>query len=122
MLARQLARGADSAAIGRFLEERAQDRKLTIGLTDTMARAFTGRPAFCAIHSAIASVGIVRVSRTSTPRDASSLYPSFSNSSFSTRALARNGPDPIAKYPSGFTAQPAPSVGRADRRRRVRGP
>ena len=32
---------ATSAAIGRFLEERAQDRKLTIGLTDTMARAFT---------------------------------------------------------------------------------
>lgn len=42
VLARQLARGADSAAIGRFLEQRAQDRKLTIGLTDTMARAFTG--------------------------------------------------------------------------------
>ncbi|WP_208279704.1 FAD-dependent monooxygenase [Massilia oculi] len=42
VLARQLARGATSAAIGRFLEERAQDRKLTIGLTDTMARVFTG--------------------------------------------------------------------------------
>lgn len=42
VLARQLARGSDSAAIGRFMEERAQDRKLTIGLTDTMARAFTG--------------------------------------------------------------------------------
>ena len=41
VLARQLARGATSAAIGRFLEERAQDRQLTIGLTDTMARAFT---------------------------------------------------------------------------------
>ena len=42
VLARQLARGADSAAIGRFLEERTQDRRVTIGLTDTMARAFTG--------------------------------------------------------------------------------
>ncbi|WP_137174570.1 FAD-dependent monooxygenase [Massilia sp. HP4] len=44
VLARQLARqdSGDSAAIGRFLEARAQDRKLTIGLTDTMARAFTG--------------------------------------------------------------------------------
>ena len=44
VLARQLARqhGGDSAAIGRFLEERAQDRRLTIGLTDTMARIFTG--------------------------------------------------------------------------------
>lgn len=42
VLARQLARGANSAAIGRFLEERAQDRALTITLTDTMARAFTG--------------------------------------------------------------------------------
>src|SRR5690606_27238968 len=42
VLARQLARGADSAAIGRFLEQRTQDRKLTIGLTDAMARAFTG--------------------------------------------------------------------------------
>jgi 2-octaprenyl-6-methoxyphenol hydroxylase len=42
VLARHLARGADSAAIGRFLEERTQDRRLTIGLTDTMARAFVG--------------------------------------------------------------------------------
>ena len=42
VLARQLARGSDSAAIGRFMQERAQDRTLTIGLTDSMARAFTG--------------------------------------------------------------------------------
>lgn len=42
VLARQLARGATPAAIARFLEDRAQDRKLTITLTDTMARAFTG--------------------------------------------------------------------------------
>ena len=42
VLARQLARGATSAAIDRFLEERNQDRALTITLTDTMARAFTG--------------------------------------------------------------------------------
>ena len=42
VLARQLARGADAAALGRFMEQRTQDRALTIGLTDTMARAFTG--------------------------------------------------------------------------------
>ena len=42
VLARQLARSVDSAALGRFLEERDGDRRLTIGLTDTMARAFTG--------------------------------------------------------------------------------
>jgi len=41
VLARELARGPDSAAIGRFLEARDDDRRLTIALTDTMARAFT---------------------------------------------------------------------------------
>ena len=49
----------------------------------------------------------VRPSSTSTPRDASSAYPSFANSSRSTRAFARSGPDPIAKNPSGLIAQPA---------------
>jgi len=43
VLARQLARGIDPAALTRFSEERQQDRRLTIALTDTMARAFTSK-------------------------------------------------------------------------------
>ena len=42
VLARQLARGAAPSAVDGFMTERAQDRRLTISLTDTMARAFTG--------------------------------------------------------------------------------
>jgi len=42
VLARLLARCPGPEGIGRFLGERAQDRKLTIALTDTMARAFVG--------------------------------------------------------------------------------
>lgn len=42
VLARHLARDASPAAITTFLEERTADRRLTIGLTDTMARAFVG--------------------------------------------------------------------------------
>lgn len=42
VLARQLARGATPGAVDGFMNERAQDRRLTISLTDTMARAFTG--------------------------------------------------------------------------------
>ena len=41
VLARQLARGTDPEAIARFTQDRAGDRGTTIGLTDTMARAFT---------------------------------------------------------------------------------
>ncbi|MBD8724863.1 FAD-dependent monooxygenase [Oxalobacteraceae sp. CFBP 13708] len=41
VLARQLARGTDAEAIARFTQDRAGDRGTTIGLTDTMARAFT---------------------------------------------------------------------------------
>ena len=41
VLARQLARGIDPEAIARFTQDRAGDRRTTIGLTDTMARAFT---------------------------------------------------------------------------------
>ena len=41
VLARQLGRGATPAAVDAFMAERAQDRRLTISLTDTMARAFT---------------------------------------------------------------------------------
>ncbi|QOY94243.1 FAD-dependent monooxygenase [Massilia sp. UMI-21] len=42
VLARQLGRGATPGAVDAFMAERAQDRRLTISLTDTMARAFTG--------------------------------------------------------------------------------
>lgn len=42
VLARLLARCPGPEGIGRFLDERAQDRKLTIALTDAMARAFVG--------------------------------------------------------------------------------
>ncbi|MEF9929532.1 MAG: FAD-dependent monooxygenase [Massilia sp.] len=41
VLARQLARGTDAEAIARFTQDRAGDRGTTIGMTDTMARAFT---------------------------------------------------------------------------------
>ena len=41
VLARQLARGTDPEAITRFTQDRTGDRRTTIGLTDTMARAFT---------------------------------------------------------------------------------
>lgn len=64
VLARQLARGADSAAIGRFLEQRTQDRKLTIGLTDTMARAFTGsQPLQPLLGLALAALDLTRPAR-----------------------------------------------------------
>jgi len=42
VLARLLARGATPTSLATFLEDRAGDRRLTIGLTDTMARAFVG--------------------------------------------------------------------------------
>lgn len=64
VLARQLARGATSAAIGRFLEERAQDRKLTIGLTDTMARAFTAsKPLQPLLGLGLAALDLARPAR-----------------------------------------------------------
>ena len=64
VLARQLARGANPAAIGRFLEERAQDRKLTIGLTDTMARAFTGsKPLQPLLGLGLAALDLARPAR-----------------------------------------------------------
>ena len=65
VLARQLARGATSAAIGRFLEERTQDRKLTIGLTDTMARAFTAsKPLQPLLGLGLAALDLARPART----------------------------------------------------------
>jgi 2-octaprenyl-6-methoxyphenol hydroxylase len=41
VLARSLTREAGPAALARFIEEREQDRRLTISLTDAMARLFT---------------------------------------------------------------------------------
>jgi 2-octaprenyl-6-methoxyphenol hydroxylase len=64
VLARQLARGAGSAAIGGFLEERARDRKLTIGLTDTMARVFTGsKPLQPLLGLGLAALDLARPAR-----------------------------------------------------------
>lgn len=64
VLARQLARGADSTAIGRFLEQRTQDRALTIGLTDTMARAFTGsKPLQPLLGLGLAALDLARPAR-----------------------------------------------------------
>ena len=65
------------------------------------------RRAFSATQVATASVGATRVSSTSTPRAAVSAYRSFPNSSFSTRACARSGPDPMAKYFPTWITQPA---------------
>ena len=42
VLARLLARGATPENLATFASERAIDRRLTVGLTDTMARAFAG--------------------------------------------------------------------------------
>ncbi|QYG00017.1 FAD-dependent monooxygenase [Massilia sp. NP310] len=65
VLARQLARDASPAAIERFQEERAQDRKLTIGLTDTMARAFTGsKPLQPLLGLGLAALDLARPART----------------------------------------------------------
>ena len=48
-----------------FLEERAQDRKLTIGLTDTMARAFTAsKPLQPLLGLGLAALDLARPART----------------------------------------------------------
>jgi len=65
VLARQLARSQDSAAIARFQEERQQDRRLTIGLTDTMARAFVGAgPLQPLLGLGLAALDLTRPART----------------------------------------------------------
>jgi len=65
VLARQLARGANPSALGRFLEERAQDRKLTIGLTDAMARAFTAsKPLQPLLGLGLAALDLAKPART----------------------------------------------------------
>jgi 2-octaprenyl-6-methoxyphenol hydroxylase len=46
------------------MEERAQDRKLTIGLTDTMARAFTGsKPLQPLLGLGLAALDLARPAR-----------------------------------------------------------
>ena len=65
VLARQLARSQDSAATARFQEERQQDRRLTIGLTDTMARAFVGAgPLQPLLGLGLAALDLTRPART----------------------------------------------------------
>jgi len=65
VLARLLARCPGPEAIGRFLDERAQDRKLTIALTDAMARAFVGSgPLQPVLGLGLATLDAVKPART----------------------------------------------------------
>jgi 2-octaprenyl-6-methoxyphenol hydroxylase len=65
VLARLLARWAGPEGIGRFLDERAQDRKLTIALTDAMARAFVGSgPLQSVLGLGLAALDVVQPART----------------------------------------------------------
>lgn len=64
VLARQLARGATPDAIAGFTRERSQDRSVTIGLTDTMARAFVGRgPLQPLLGLSLAALDIIKPAR-----------------------------------------------------------
>ena len=65
VLARQLARGTDAEAIASFMEDRAGDRRTTIGLTDTMARAFVGSgPLQPLLGLGLAALDLTRPART----------------------------------------------------------
>ncbi|MFC5480500.1 FAD-dependent monooxygenase [Massilia suwonensis] len=65
VLARLLARCPGPEGIGRFLDERAQDRQLTIALTDTMARAFVGSgPLQSVLGLGLAALDAVKPART----------------------------------------------------------
>ena len=65
VLARLLARCPGPEGIGRFLDERAQDRQLTITLTDTMARAFVGSgPLQSVLGLGLAALDAVKPART----------------------------------------------------------
>ena len=65
VLARLLARCPGPEAVKRFLGERAQDRQLTIALTDTMARAFVGRgPLQPVLGLGLAALDAVQPART----------------------------------------------------------
>lgn len=64
VLARQLARGAGPDAITAFMDQRHPDRRLTISLTDTMARAFTGTgPLQPLLGLSLAALDIVKPAR-----------------------------------------------------------
>lgn len=64
VLARQLARGATPDALEAFMRERVQDRRLTISLTDTMARAFTvGGPLQPLLGLSLAALDVVKPAR-----------------------------------------------------------
>jgi len=65
VLARLLARCPGPEGIGRFLDERAQDRQLTIALTDAMARAFVGSgPLQSVLGLGLAALDVVKPART----------------------------------------------------------
>jgi len=65
VLARLLARCPGPEGIGRFLDERAQDRQLTIALTDAMARAFVGSgPLQSVLGLGLAALDAVKPART----------------------------------------------------------
>ena len=65
VLARLLARCPGPEGIGRFLDERAQDRQLTITLTDAMARAFVGSgPLQAVLGLGLAALDAVKPART----------------------------------------------------------
>ncbi|KQQ87192.1 FAD-dependent monooxygenase [Massilia sp. Leaf139] len=65
VLARLLARCPGPEGIGRFLDERSQDRQLTIALTDTMARAFVGSgPLQSVLGLGLAALDAVKPART----------------------------------------------------------
>ena len=65
VLARLLARCPGPEGIGRFLDERAQDRQLTITLTDAMARAFVGSgPLQSVLGLGLAALDAVKPART----------------------------------------------------------
>ena len=65
VLARLLARCPGPEGIGRFLDERSQDRQLTISLTDAMARAFVGSgPLQSVLGLGLAALDVVQPART----------------------------------------------------------
>jgi 2-octaprenyl-6-methoxyphenol hydroxylase len=65
VLARLLARCPGPEGIGRFINERAQDRQTTIALTDTMARAFVGSgPLQSVLGLGLAALDVVQPART----------------------------------------------------------
>lgn len=65
VLARQLARGCNSSALQGFMQERERDRKLTINLTDSMARVFASAgPLQPLLGLGLSALDMVRPART----------------------------------------------------------